>query len=120
MVDKVVVLQELLVMLTLHLQVQSTMLILTKMKFLLEHHLTVIDGQIFQTMVLVCYSCSDAGILVPTYDWTTNTPYNSTSNYSTINGTSFSGPIVTGIVAVGRQEWICSNNKSTLHYQKFC
>ena len=40
-----------------------------------------------------------AGILVPTYDWTTNTPYNSTSNYSTINGTSFSGPIVTGIVA---------------------
>jgi plastocyanin len=40
-----------------------------------------------------------AGLLVPQYDWTTNTPYNSTSNYTTINGTSFSGPIVTGIVA---------------------
>ena len=40
-----------------------------------------------------------------TYDWTTNTPYNSTSNYSTINGTSFSGPIVTGIIAA----WADSN-----------
>ena len=46
-----------------------------------------------------------SGILVPQYDWTTNTPYNSTSNYTTINGTSFSGPIVTGIIAA----WADSN-----------
>ena len=46
-----------------------------------------------------------AGLLVPQYDWTTNTPYNSTANYTTINGTSFSGPIVTGIVAA----WADSN-----------
>ena len=32
---------------------QSTMLMLTKIRFLLEHHLIMIDGQIFQTMVLV-------------------------------------------------------------------
>ena len=38
-------------------------------------------------------------VLVPNYDWTTNTPYNSTANYTAINGTSFSSPIVAGIVA---------------------
>ena len=38
-------------------------------------------------------------ILTPKYDWTANTPYTSTSNYDVINGTSFSAPIVTGIVA---------------------
>jgi len=37
-------------------------------------------------------------ILLPQYDWTANTPYTSTTNYSTIDGTSFSGPIVAGIM----------------------
>ena len=40
-----------------------------------------------------------AKILTPAYDWTANTPYTSTGNYTTINGTSFSAPIVTGIIA---------------------
>ncbi len=48
-------------------------------------------------------------ILVPAYDWTANTPYTSTTNYSTIDGTSFSGPIVAGIVAA----W-CGKNGYTL------
>jgi len=48
-------------------------------------------------------------ILVPAYDWTANTPYTSTANYSTIDGTSFSGPIVAGIVAA----W-CGKNGYTL------
>ena len=40
-----------------------------------------------------------AKILVPAYDWTANTPYTSTTNYNTINGTSFSAPVVTGVLA---------------------
>ena len=40
-----------------------------------------------------------ARILSPAYDWTANTPYTSPSNYNTINGTSFSCPIVVGIMA---------------------
>ena len=40
-----------------------------------------------------------ARILTPAYDWTANTPYTNTTNYQTIAGTSFSGPIVTGIMA---------------------
>ena len=40
-----------------------------------------------------------ARILSPAYDWTANTPYTSPSNYNTINGTSFSCPIVAGIMA---------------------
>jgi plastocyanin len=39
-----------------------------------------------------------ARIVCPKYDWTTNTTTTSTANYNTINGTSFSCPIVTGIV----------------------
>ena len=37
-------------------------------------------------------------IVCPAYDWTTNTVTTSTSAYSTISGTSFSCPIVSGIV----------------------
>ena len=37
-------------------------------------------------------------ITVPNYNWTTNTPYNSVSNYGNIGGTSFSGPITCGVV----------------------
>ena len=48
-------------------------------------------------------------ILVPAYDWTANTPYTSTTNYSTIDGTSFSGPIVAGILTA----W-CGKNGYTL------
>jgi len=48
-------------------------------------------------------------ILLPQYDWTANTPYTSTNNYNTIDGTSFSGPIVAGIVAA----W-CGKNGYTL------
>jgi len=40
-----------------------------------------------------------ARILSPAYDWTANTPYTSPSNYNTTNGTSFSCPIVVGIMA---------------------
>ena len=46
-----------------------------------------------------------ARILSPQYDWTANTPYTSTFNYDVINGTSFSCPIVAGIVAA-----YCSKN----------
>ena len=38
-------------------------------------------------------------IRLPKYDWTANTPYTSTANYTTIGGTSFSSPLVTGIMA---------------------
>ena len=51
-----------------------------------------------------------AKILCPKYDWTANTPYTSVSNYDTINGTSFSGPLVTGIVAA----WAGSNGYTLL------
>ncbi len=37
-------------------------------------------------------------ITCPKYDWTTNTTYNTVSNYTNIGGTSFSGPIVAGVV----------------------
>ena len=40
-----------------------------------------------------------ARLLTPQYDWTANTPYTNTANYTVIAGTSFSGPLVTGIVA---------------------
>ena len=50
-----------------------------------------------------------ARILSPAYDWTANTPYSSAFNYDIINGTSFSCPIVTGIVAA-----YCSKNGYTL------
>ena len=48
-------------------------------------------------------------LLVPQYDWTANTPYTSTSNYTVIDGTSFSAPIVAGIAAA----W-CGKNGYTL------
>ena len=54
-------------------------------------------------------------ILVPAYDWTANTPYTSTANYSTIDGTSFSGPIVAGIIAA----W-CGKNGYTLTTNNLC
>ena len=54
-------------------------------------------------------------ILVPAYDWTANTPYTSTTNYSTIDGTSFSGPIVAGIIAA----W-CGKNGYTLTTNNLC
>ena len=37
-------------------------------------------------------------ITVPNYNWTTNTPYTSVSNYGNIGGTSFSGPITAGVI----------------------
>jgi hypothetical protein len=46
-----------------------------------------------------------ANILLPEWNWTTNTSYTSTANYDTINGTSFSCPIVTGILA----SWTAAN-----------
>ena len=49
-----------------------------------------------------------ARILCPQYDWTANTPYTSTFNYATIGGTSFSCPLVTGIIAT-----YCSKNGFT-------
>ena len=49
-----------------------------------------------------------ARILCPSYDWTANTPYTSTFNYTTISGTSFSCPLVTGIMAT-----YCSKNGYT-------
>ncbi len=54
-------------------------------------------------------------ILLPAYDWTANTPYTSTTNYSTIDGTSFSGPITAGIIAA----W-CGKNGYTLTTNNLC
>ncbi len=54
-------------------------------------------------------------ILLPAYDWTANTPYTSTTNYSTIDGTSFSGPITAGIIAA----W-CGKNGYTLTTNNIC
>jgi len=48
-------------------------------------------------------------VLCPKYDWTANTPYTSTGNFEHINGTSFSGPIVAGIMLA----W-CSKNGYSL------
>ena len=48
-------------------------------------------------------------VITPAYDWTANTPYTSTTNYDCIDGTSFSGPIVAGIIA----SW-CGKNGYTL------
>ena len=45
-------------------------------------------------------------LTVPAYDWTTNTPYTSTGNYVNISGTSFSGPVVAGIMS----QWVANNN----------
>ena len=45
-------------------------------------------------------------ITTPQYNWTTNTPYTSVSNYNVIQGTSFSGPITCGVVC----QFIASNN----------
>ena len=50
-----------------------------------------------------------ARILVPQYDWLANTPQTSATNYTTIGGTSFSAPLVTGIAAA----W-CGANGYTL------
>ena len=54
-------------------------------------------------------------LLVPQYDWTANTPYTSTGNYTTIDGTSFSAPIVAGIIA----SW-CGKNGYTLTTNNLC
>jgi len=59
-------------------------------------------------------------ILVPKYDWTANTPYTSTSNYSTIGGTSFSSPLVAGIMACWAAKngyTLTTNNFATLGKQ---
>ena len=45
-------------------------------------------------------------ITTPQYNWTTNTPYTSVSNYNVIQGTSFSGPITCGVVC----QFIAANN----------
>ena len=45
-------------------------------------------------------------LTVPAYDWTANTPYTSTGNYVNISGTSFSGPVVAGIMT----QWVANNN----------
>jgi len=45
-------------------------------------------------------------LVSPKYDWTSNTVYTSTSNYDIISGTSFSCPIVTGILA----SWVAANS----------
>ncbi len=54
-------------------------------------------------------------LLSPKYDWTANTPYNSTANYQAIAGTSFSAPIVTGIIAAwcGKNGYTLSTNNLT-------
>ena len=54
-------------------------------------------------------------ILTPLYDWTANTPYTSVSNYTYIDGTSFSSPIVAGIIA----SW-CGKNGYTLTTNNLC
>ena len=45
-------------------------------------------------------------LTVPRYDWTSNTTYTSTGNYTIIQGTSFSCPIVAGVVA----GWVSKNS----------
>ena len=45
-------------------------------------------------------------ITTPQYDWNTFTSYSSVSNYNNIQGTSFSGPIVCGVVC----QFIAANN----------
>ena len=54
-------------------------------------------------------------ILVPAYDWTANTPYTSLSNYTYIDGTSFSSPIVAGIMAswCGKNGYSLTTNNLT-------
>lgn len=47
-----------------------------------------------------------ADLTIPKYDWTTNTSYGTTSNYNTISGTSFSGPIYAGIMC----QWLQKNS----------
>ena len=54
-------------------------------------------------------------VLCPAYDWTANTPYTSTTNYNAIDGTSFSGPIVAGIIVA----W-CGKNGYTLTTNNLC
>ena len=54
-------------------------------------------------------------VMVPQYDWTANTPYTSLSNYTYIDGTSFSTPIVAGIIAA----W-CGRNGYTLTTNNLC
>ena len=56
-----------------------------------------------------------ARLLTPQYDWTANTPYTNTANYTVIAGTSFSGPLVTGIVAAwaGKNGYTLSTNNLT-------
>ena len=51
-------------------------------------------------------------ITCPAYDWTTNTTYTSVSNYVNIGGTSFSGPIVAGVVCqyIGANNYTYSTN----------
>jgi hypothetical protein len=45
-------------------------------------------------------------VVCPKYDWTSNTSYTSTLNYNLIDGTSFSCPIVVGIIA----SWASANS----------
>ena len=54
-------------------------------------------------------------VLTPLYDWTANTPYTSTGNYTSVDGTSFSSPIVAGIIAA----W-CGKNGYTLTTNNLC
>ena len=54
-------------------------------------------------------------VMVPQYDWTANTPYTSLTNYTYIDGTSFSTPIVAGIIA----SW-CGRNGYTLTTNNLC
>ena len=59
-------------------------------------------------------------IRLPKYDWTANTPYTSTANYATIGGTSFSSPLVAGIMAcwAGKNGYtLTTNNFATLGKQ---
>jgi len=54
-------------------------------------------------------------LITPAYDWTANTPYTSVNNYVIKDGTSFSGPIVAGIMAA----W-CGKNGYTLTTNNLC
>jgi hypothetical protein len=55
-----------------------------------------------------------ADITIPKYDWTTNTSYSTTGNYTTISGTSFSGPIYAGIMCQWLQKNSYTNTTSNL------